>query len=168
MPDSPPFSPVWHGRPRLHRLIPMEAVAEPVEAIRDGAPKVEAFVRTPCPIMAAPHPRLRLNAFLGLSGDFPHCTPPIAPVAETARRRCIGRIEFPEEFLRSRLFPGRVRQRHQGQEVMQNCRNWRDSKFSELIQIAQSPQYIYSCSTREHQLRDNYLQTRHPFAATAR
>ena len=43
--DPPPFSPVWHGRPRLHRLVPMEALAEPVEAIRDGATEVEAFIR---------------------------------------------------------------------------------------------------------------------------
>lgn len=41
----PPFSPDWHGRPRLHRLVPMEALAEPVAAIRDGATDVEAFIR---------------------------------------------------------------------------------------------------------------------------
>lgn len=33
--EPPPFSPSWHGRPRLHRLVPMEALAEPVEALRD-------------------------------------------------------------------------------------------------------------------------------------
>lgn len=43
--DPPPFSPAWHGRPRLHRLVPMEALAEPVEAIRNGATEVEAFIR---------------------------------------------------------------------------------------------------------------------------
>jgi hypothetical protein len=43
--EPPPFSPDWHGRPRLHRLVPMVALAEPVEAIRDGATKVEAFIR---------------------------------------------------------------------------------------------------------------------------
>lgn len=43
--DPPPFSPAWHGRPRLHRLVPMEALAEPVEAIRAGATEVEAFIR---------------------------------------------------------------------------------------------------------------------------
>jgi hypothetical protein len=43
--EPPPFSPAWHGRPRLHRLIPMEALAEPVEAIRNGSTEVEAFIR---------------------------------------------------------------------------------------------------------------------------
>lgn len=43
--DPPPFSPAWHGRPRLHRLVPMEVLAEPVKAIRDGATEVEAFIR---------------------------------------------------------------------------------------------------------------------------
>lgn len=43
--EPPPFSPVWHGRPRLHHLVPMEALAEPVEALRDGATEVEAFIR---------------------------------------------------------------------------------------------------------------------------
>ena len=43
--DPPPFSPAWHGRPRLHRLVSMESLAEPVKEIRDGAAKVEAFVR---------------------------------------------------------------------------------------------------------------------------
>lgn len=43
--DPPPFSPDWHGRPRLHRLVPMEGLAEPIEAIRDGATEVDAFVR---------------------------------------------------------------------------------------------------------------------------
>lgn len=45
LPDPPPFSPDWHGRPRLHRLVPMEALAEPVKAIRNGATEVEAFIR---------------------------------------------------------------------------------------------------------------------------
>ena len=45
--DPPPFSPAWHGRPRLHRLVPMEALAEPVEALRDGATGVEAGIVTP-------------------------------------------------------------------------------------------------------------------------
>jgi hypothetical protein len=45
LPDSPPFSPAWHGRPRLHRLVPMEKLAGPIEAIRDGATEVEAFIR---------------------------------------------------------------------------------------------------------------------------
>lgn len=45
LPDPPPFSPVWHGRPRLHRLVPMEALAEPVVEIRDGATEIEAFIR---------------------------------------------------------------------------------------------------------------------------
>lgn len=43
--DPPPFSPAWHGRPRLHRLVPMEALAGPVEALRDGATVVETFIR---------------------------------------------------------------------------------------------------------------------------
>ena len=43
--EPPPFSPVWHGRPRLHRLVPMEALADPVEALRDGATGVEASIR---------------------------------------------------------------------------------------------------------------------------
>lgn len=43
--DPPPFSPIWHGRPRLHQLVPMEALAEPIKAIRDGATEVEAFIR---------------------------------------------------------------------------------------------------------------------------
>jgi len=43
--DPPPFSPVWHGRPRLHRLIPMEDLAEPVRALRDGSVEVEALIR---------------------------------------------------------------------------------------------------------------------------
>ncbi|OYV50499.1 MAG: hypothetical protein B7X10_01265, partial [Burkholderiales bacterium 21-58-4] len=33
--EPPPFSPLWHGRPRLHRLVPMAALAEPVEQVRD-------------------------------------------------------------------------------------------------------------------------------------
>jgi len=45
LPDPPPFSPAWHGRPRLHRLVPMEALAEPVEAIRDGATEIESYIR---------------------------------------------------------------------------------------------------------------------------
>lgn len=43
--DSPPFSPAWHGRPRLHRLIPMEELAEPIREIRDGATEIGAFIR---------------------------------------------------------------------------------------------------------------------------
>ncbi|MHC1481720.1 VPA1262 family N-terminal domain-containing protein [Frateuria aurantia] len=34
--EPPPFSPSWHGRPRLHRLVPMAALAEPVQALRDS------------------------------------------------------------------------------------------------------------------------------------
>jgi hypothetical protein len=45
LPEPPPFSPAWHGRPRLHHLVPMEALAEPVEALRAGATEVEAFIR---------------------------------------------------------------------------------------------------------------------------
>lgn len=45
LPDTPPFSPDWHGRPRLHRLVPMEALAGPVKEIRDGASEVEASIR---------------------------------------------------------------------------------------------------------------------------
>ncbi|MGF6531503.1 hypothetical protein P3T20_002284 [Paraburkholderia sp. GAS206C] len=45
LPDLPPFSPTWHGRPRLHRLVPMEALADPVSAMRDGSTEVEAFIR---------------------------------------------------------------------------------------------------------------------------
>lgn len=45
MSDPPPFSPAWHGRPRLHRLVPMETLAEPVEAMRNGATEVETFIR---------------------------------------------------------------------------------------------------------------------------
>lgn len=43
--EPPPFSPAWHSRPRLHRLVPMEALAEPVVELRDGATEVEAFIR---------------------------------------------------------------------------------------------------------------------------
>jgi hypothetical protein len=43
--EPPPFSPAWHGRPRLHHLVPMEPLAEPVEELRDGATEVEAFIR---------------------------------------------------------------------------------------------------------------------------
>jgi hypothetical protein len=43
--DQPPFSPSWHGRPRLHRLVPMAALAEPIRALRDGVVDVEAQVR---------------------------------------------------------------------------------------------------------------------------
>ncbi len=43
--DPPPFSPAWHGRPRLHRLIPMEDLAEPVRALRNGPGEVEALIR---------------------------------------------------------------------------------------------------------------------------
>ncbi len=43
--DHPPFSPAWHGRPRLHRLIPMEPLAYPVRAMRDGSTQVEVFIR---------------------------------------------------------------------------------------------------------------------------
>ena len=45
LPDPPPFSPAWHGRPRLHRLIPMEDLAEPVRALRDASVEVEALIR---------------------------------------------------------------------------------------------------------------------------
>lgn len=45
LPEPSPFSPDWHGRPRLHRLVPMEALAGPVEAIRDRATEVESFIR---------------------------------------------------------------------------------------------------------------------------
>src|ERR1700677_596 len=31
--EPPPFSPAWHGRPRLHHLVPMEALAAPVAAL---------------------------------------------------------------------------------------------------------------------------------------
>ena len=34
--EPPPFSPLWHCRPRLHRLVPMAALADPVKALRDG------------------------------------------------------------------------------------------------------------------------------------
>jgi hypothetical protein len=43
--EPPPFSPAWHGRPRLHHLVPLETLAEPVEALRDGATEVQAFIR---------------------------------------------------------------------------------------------------------------------------
>lgn len=43
--DPPPFSPAWHSRPRLHRLVPMDDLPEPVKAIREGANKIEAFIR---------------------------------------------------------------------------------------------------------------------------
>jgi hypothetical protein len=43
--EPPPFSPAWHGGPRLHHLVPMDALADPVEALRDGATEVEAFIR---------------------------------------------------------------------------------------------------------------------------
>lgn len=43
--DPPPFSPAWHGQPRLHRLVPMEKLAEPIKAMRDGAAEVEVFIR---------------------------------------------------------------------------------------------------------------------------
>ena len=43
--DALPFSPAWHGRPRLHRLIPMAELAEPVCALRDGSTSVDAMVR---------------------------------------------------------------------------------------------------------------------------
>lgn len=40
-----PFSPSWHGRPRLHRLVPMAALAEPVQTLRDGVVHVNAHGR---------------------------------------------------------------------------------------------------------------------------
>lgn len=40
--EPPPFSPSWHDRPRLHRLVPMAALAEPVQALRDGMVDVSA------------------------------------------------------------------------------------------------------------------------------
>lgn len=40
-----PFSPSWHGRPRLHRLVPMAALAEPVRTLRDGVVNVDAHSR---------------------------------------------------------------------------------------------------------------------------
>jgi hypothetical protein len=43
--EPPPFSPSWHGRPRLHRLVPMAALAEPVQALRDGVVDVNAQAR---------------------------------------------------------------------------------------------------------------------------
>ena len=43
--EPPPFSPSWHGRPRLHRLVPMAALAEPVQALCDGVVDVDAQVR---------------------------------------------------------------------------------------------------------------------------
>ena len=43
--EPPPFSPSWHSRPRLHRLVPMAALAEPVRALRDGVVDVDAQVR---------------------------------------------------------------------------------------------------------------------------
>ena len=43
--DPPPFSPAWHGRPRLHRLIPMEYLAEPIRVLRDRSVEVEALIR---------------------------------------------------------------------------------------------------------------------------
>lgn len=45
LPDPPPFSPAWHSKPRLHRLVPMDALAEPVQELCDGANKVEAAIR---------------------------------------------------------------------------------------------------------------------------
>lgn len=45
LPDPPPCSPAWHDRPRVHRLVPMHGLAEPVQAIRDGATEIEAFIR---------------------------------------------------------------------------------------------------------------------------
>lgn len=43
--DPPPFSPSWHGRPRLHRLVPMAELAEQVRTLRDGVIDVEAQSR---------------------------------------------------------------------------------------------------------------------------
>jgi len=43
--DPPPFSPAWHGRPRVHRLVRMEPLAEPVAAIQNDATEVGAFIR---------------------------------------------------------------------------------------------------------------------------
>lgn len=44
LPESPPFSPAWHGKPRLHRLVPMDGLCAPVTEIRDGSASVEAFI----------------------------------------------------------------------------------------------------------------------------
>ncbi len=43
--EPPPFSPSWHGRPRLHRLVPMAALAEPVQELRDGVLDIDAQIR---------------------------------------------------------------------------------------------------------------------------
>ena len=40
--EPPPFSPSWHGRPRLHRLVPMVELAGAVQALRDGSINGEA------------------------------------------------------------------------------------------------------------------------------
>ncbi|MDG2539223.1 VPA1262 family N-terminal domain-containing protein [Dyella jiangningensis] len=45
LPEPPPFSPDWHGKPRLHRLVPMDALSEPVEAIRNGSTEVQSLIR---------------------------------------------------------------------------------------------------------------------------
>lgn len=43
--DPPPFSPGWHGRPRLHRLVRMGDLAVPIAELRDGAAEVPAAIR---------------------------------------------------------------------------------------------------------------------------
>lgn len=43
--DPPPFSPAWHGRPRLHRLVRMGDLAAPIAELRDGAAEVPAAIR---------------------------------------------------------------------------------------------------------------------------
>lgn len=44
-PEPPPFSPMWHRRARLHRLVPMDPLADSVEMLRAGITDVEACVR---------------------------------------------------------------------------------------------------------------------------
>ncbi len=43
--EPPPFSPSWHCRPRLHRLVPMAALAEPIQTLRDSMVGVDAHGR---------------------------------------------------------------------------------------------------------------------------
>lgn len=46
LPSTPlPFAPHWHGRPRLHRLVPMAALADPVALLRDTSATVAASIR---------------------------------------------------------------------------------------------------------------------------
>jgi hypothetical protein len=40
--EPPPFSPSWHCRPRLHRLVPMTELAGPVRLLRDGVIDIKA------------------------------------------------------------------------------------------------------------------------------